>query len=162
MSSIIFNWSPVLVTLSFTICSKALDSVKMIKLCQSKCEIQAIWQFEPNLSHVPARSLLFSPRAGERECSPSTPGPDPGHAGRVSSGKGPAGLAAPPPARPRGSCLWRFCSSSMTTRQPSTVHRAVSRAPGKHTCPWPSPHSLGRRGQALFLSSTVSFLYICL
>lgn len=85
MSSIIFNWSPVLVTLSFTICSKALDSVKMITLCQSKCEIQAIWRFEPNLSRVPAGIRLLSHTAGETEWFPYTPGSNPGNLGAGSA-----------------------------------------------------------------------------
>lgn len=88
MSSLIFNWPLILVTLSFTICRKALDSVKTVTLCQSKCEIQAIWQFEPNLSHMPVGILLLASTAGEMNASLECLGPTPGNSSQGQLWKG--------------------------------------------------------------------------
>ena len=83
-------------TLSFTICSKTLDSVKMITLCQSKCEIQAIWRIEPNLSHVPVGILLLAGMAGELGISLEHLGPTPGNFGQGQPWKGADSIGGTP------------------------------------------------------------------
>ena len=83
-------------TLSFTICSKTLDSVKTIILCQSKCEIQAIWQLEPNLSHVPVGILLLAGVAGELDISLEHLGPTPGSSGQGQPWKGAGSVGGTP------------------------------------------------------------------
>ena len=83
-------------TLSFTICSKTLDSVEMIILCQSECEIQAIWQLEPNLSHVPMGILLLTGMAGEPDISLEHLGPTLGNSGQGQPWKGAGSVGGTP------------------------------------------------------------------
>lgn len=96
MSSIISNWSLILVTLSFAICGEAPGSVKMITRSQSKCEIQAIWPPELDLSRVPTGVLLLVRMAGRPSASLEHLGPTQATgAGVAPEGAGAARRGAP-------------------------------------------------------------------
>lgn len=145
MSSIISNWSPVLVTPSFTVWSEALDSGTMITRCQANGEAPAIWQPSPVRPAARGHPSALSSGRGDAALPWSTwARPRRPRAGQLGRGA----LAA----RVRDACVWRSCSSSMIQlcAQPLLCAERIRRCLGSKPVPAPLPTASAKQVRAVF------------